>query len=437
MTRIEWERLRAHEGKLVEVDVERAPVGGVEAAASAIAQTPVGTAFTYSGRLTQGGAAANGSFDFEFSLHDAESAGDQIGATIARSGVTVTGGLFLADLDFGPAAFSSSAEARWLEIGTRAAGSLDPFTVLVPRQRIAPAPFSIHAETADRAREAETVTSSVPAAQIVRDFIDAYVLAGEVARGLASGGLEFSSVEGLVGDAEDSVLYRLKEGCHALFRSDQDRPADELAAEELFDLAVGALFHEAMKFREGFYVTRSYGPRLERMRAADGASPLLDAFHGVLESGRRRVDESAAELQSLLRETREQLLILLRQRGTSGAVVRALVEDPERSEQVFGLGIRELLAEIYGDAERAYRLSLRMRPEGNLAHAGLALLLASTGRDAEAGREAKTALEVLDSYARDASARTPSTEDISPFKSPTSLREALTRLLAPAEGRGG
>jgi hypothetical protein len=37
MTRIEWERLRAHEGKLVEVDVERVPVGGVEAAASTIA----------------------------------------------------------------------------------------------------------------------------------------------------------------------------------------------------------------------------------------------------------------------------------------------------------------------------------------------------------------------------------------------------------------
>jgi hypothetical protein len=37
MTRIEWQRLRAHEGKLVEVDVERVPVSGVEAAASAIA----------------------------------------------------------------------------------------------------------------------------------------------------------------------------------------------------------------------------------------------------------------------------------------------------------------------------------------------------------------------------------------------------------------
>jgi hypothetical protein len=31
MTRLEWERLRAYEGKLVEIDVERVPAGGVEA----------------------------------------------------------------------------------------------------------------------------------------------------------------------------------------------------------------------------------------------------------------------------------------------------------------------------------------------------------------------------------------------------------------------
>jgi hypothetical protein len=37
MTRSEWERLRAHEGKVVEIDVERTPADGVGAAASAIA----------------------------------------------------------------------------------------------------------------------------------------------------------------------------------------------------------------------------------------------------------------------------------------------------------------------------------------------------------------------------------------------------------------
>ena len=119
----------------------------------------------------------------------------------------------------------------------------------------------------------------------------------------------------------------------------------------------------------------------------------------------------------------------------------ALAVDPGASAVDFArllhsMGNR-LAKEQPGDAERAYRLSLRVRPAGNLAHAGLALLLAATGRDAEASREAKTALEVLDAYARQAPAETPSTEDISPFRSPSSLREALIRLLAPAVGAGG
>ena len=37
MARAEWERLRAHEGELVEIDVERVPTGGVGEPASVIA----------------------------------------------------------------------------------------------------------------------------------------------------------------------------------------------------------------------------------------------------------------------------------------------------------------------------------------------------------------------------------------------------------------
>ena len=89
-----------------------------------------------------------------------------------------------------------------------------------------------------------------------------------------------------------------------------------------------------------------------------------------------------------------------------------------------------LAKEEPGDAERAYRLSLSLRPEGNLAHGGLALLLAETGRVRDAAREAKLALELLDRFAADAAARTPTTEDISPFRSPGALREALERVAA-------
>jgi hypothetical protein len=85
----------------------------------------------------------------------------------------------------------------------------------------------------------------------------------------------------------------------------------------------------------------------------------------------------------------------------------------------------QLTREQPGDAERAYRVSLRLRPDRNLAHAGLALLLEQTGRTREAAREARLALAVLDDYARRAADEPPTTEDVGPFRSPQSLREAL------------
>ena len=81
-----------------------------------------------------------------------------------------------------------------------------------------------------------------------------------------------------------------------------------------------------------------------------------------------------------------------------------------------------------GDAERAYRLSLRLRPDANLAHAGLALLLERTGRTREAATEARTALGVLDDYARRRDDGPAPVEDISPFKAVTSLRAELARV---------
>lgn len=196
-------------------------------------------------------------------------------------------------------------------------------------------------------------------AQIVRDFMEAFVLKRKLGQDLRAGHLSFETVARLVGDAEDSTLYRLKEECHALFRLDVARSRTEVHAEELFDLAVGALFHESMKFREGFYLTDSYGPRLQRMMAEGSASgPLAEAFWRVFEAGRRRMLESESEAEEMFRETRDQLLIVLRQLAASGSVARSLVEDPARAEQVFEMPLPRLLADIYGSAERGYRLAV-------------------------------------------------------------------------------
>jgi hypothetical protein len=191
--------------------------------------------------------------------------------------------------------------------------------------------------------------------------MEAYVLAGRIQGQLRDGTLDFEQVERLVGDAESSLLFRLKEECHALFRHPGgERPRTEVDAEELFDLAVGALFHEAMKFREGFYVAMTYGPRLERMIADGTASGALAlTCRKVLEDGRMRMRESAEEVRALFTETREQLRTLLHQiDDDSGAVARGLVEEPKRTESVFGVPLHALLADLYSATECGLSLAI-------------------------------------------------------------------------------
>jgi hypothetical protein len=106
---------------------------GIEAA--------LGTAFTYQGRLDDGGSAANGTYDFEFKLYDAASGGSEVGSTVTKGDVAVTDGLFTVELDFGSGAFTG--DARWLEIGVRAGSSTGAYTTLTPRQPLRPAPYAL------------------------------------------------------------------------------------------------------------------------------------------------------------------------------------------------------------------------------------------------------------------------------------------------------
>ncbi len=116
-------------------------VGGPGVARS---QTPQGTAFTYQGRLTNAGAPAGGSYDFEFRLFDASSGGAQVGPTVPVTGLPVTAGLFTAALDFGSA---FAGNKRWLEIRVKPAG-LPGYTLLSPRQELTATPVALYAAQA-------------------------------------------------------------------------------------------------------------------------------------------------------------------------------------------------------------------------------------------------------------------------------------------------
>src|SRR5262245_59263855 len=80
-----------------------------------ITAAPLGTAFTYHGRLTDGPNLVNGTVPMVFTLWDDPALGSTVGSpSSVPANVSVASGLFTIDLDFGPAAFSG--DARWLEI---------------------------------------------------------------------------------------------------------------------------------------------------------------------------------------------------------------------------------------------------------------------------------------------------------------------------------
>ena len=85
-----------------------------------IAATPLGTAFTFQGQLKLSGSPVDNTSpgcDFEFSLWDDPSAGNQLGSTQSLIGVPVSNGVFTVELndggEFGPDAFKD--EERYLD----------------------------------------------------------------------------------------------------------------------------------------------------------------------------------------------------------------------------------------------------------------------------------------------------------------------------------
>ncbi len=107
---------------------------------------PMGTAFTYQGRLIDANSPADGLYEFEFKLYDSPTDGNQLDGTVAFRGVDVIDGYFTVELDFGSSVFTG--DARWLEIGIRPSDTPDPFTPLAPRQEVTPTPYAIYAENA-------------------------------------------------------------------------------------------------------------------------------------------------------------------------------------------------------------------------------------------------------------------------------------------------
>jgi hypothetical protein len=66
---------------------------------------PMGTVFTYQGRLMDANDPGDGLYDFQFLLYDAPSNGNQMGNNIEIDDLDVIDGYFTVELDFGNKVF--------------------------------------------------------------------------------------------------------------------------------------------------------------------------------------------------------------------------------------------------------------------------------------------------------------------------------------------
>jgi formylglycine-generating enzyme required for sulfatase activity len=113
--------------------------GATPRAAAQAAASP--GAFTYQGRLLEGGTPAQGAHDLRFSLFAGGTGGTPLAASLTNPAVVVGNGVFTTTLDFGVDALSGAG--GWLEIAVRPGNSDGEFTILHPRQKLTPSPYSI------------------------------------------------------------------------------------------------------------------------------------------------------------------------------------------------------------------------------------------------------------------------------------------------------
>lgn len=239
--------------------------------------------------------------------------------------------------------------------------------------------------------------ASADLVDIVRDFLAASRVMRGLLAGYRSGELQFSELRELIGDDESSVLFRLKERCHALFRPRDPEAGISMQREALFDLAVGSLFHEAMKFRENFYQREFYGPRVRLLRSQrkEGDEALFREFERILAAVSTRLDEGVHENEVLMAQTGAQLRLLLAEHPESDFAIRYLVENQERTEEVFATPIDGLLTELTGSAAEGFTRVGRSYLDSGFYQEADAALAAAIERGGD-----RPSLEPLRRYAR-------------------------------------
>jgi hypothetical protein len=196
--------------------------------------------------------------------------------------------------------------------------------------------------------------------EIVRDYFYSYIQFQSFYEKYKKNILNFDDVEKFITDKDPSLpLFNLKESCHMLFRyQGEEQCRDE---ERLLDLAVGSIFHEAMKIRENLYLLEVYKPRyLQQVRSSKEASTyekkLLQAINKIGVRTEMRLYESIIEIKRLFQDTLKQIANLLPLYKNNPVLMRFLLRNKNLLQQAIGKrkGLK-IIADIFpGGLGEAY-----------------------------------------------------------------------------------
>jgi tetratricopeptide (TPR) repeat protein len=208
-------------------------------------------------------------------------------------------------------------------------------------------------EIAQRERERKIV-------DIVHNFLVSFLFFRRLHEKFLQGSLRFSDWAEFVDDRGQSILFALKESCHALFRSQSEKAT---AKEQIFDLTIGSIFHLAMKMREDLYQLEIYGPQYDQWNSKEERSPggenLIRKFKAILARAESSVREGMEEIFTLSLDGLRQFQELLPLYCDNGLLIRFFLEQRELLEKVFEEKslVKILRSLCEADASKLYQLA--------------------------------------------------------------------------------
>ncbi len=174
--------------------------------------------------------------------------------------------------------------------------------------------------------------------EIVRGLLLSEVAFQDIFKKYKEGHLRFSDIGDWVDDKGQSLLYDLKEQCHLLFRYIGKEPGYK--NEWLLDLAIGSIFHEAMKLRETIYQMEVYQPKYLQYKLKTGKSvyekDYLQQFERIISKAEQGVAEGMEETRSLFQDAMAQLIDLFKEGAKNTFLVRFLLENLTLLQKVYG-----------------------------------------------------------------------------------------------------